>query len=306
MKTLIQSAAIFLLASAAVQAQTVVIADNYDSTGSGTGFGLGAGINSGINPPDASRLTGTAAPGLSYLYTQPTQPVGTQFKAVTKYSITGNKAKIAAGSYAGRYSMSADGSTPFNFGTALGATSATAAAPIIYDVTISMANSLSGTQKFSLGLSTTEGPVDALDFGIQLYRAAAADTTYQIARRLDTASTGILDVNASMASTEAYGSELNFRMRFTDAGAETDANYNSRVQLFLEDTLIYDTATDSTLVNGWRFDSADRFFVWDQAGAASTTGAVTYDNFSVTLVPEPSVMALGLVAGAAMLLRRRR
>ena len=65
MNTFIKSAAILLLAGAAVQAQTI-IADNYDVVNVGSGFLANEGVNSGINPP-ATRLTGTAADGLRYI-----------------------------------------------------------------------------------------------------------------------------------------------------------------------------------------------------------------------------------------------
>ena len=48
--------AIFILTGAAVSGQ-VIVADNYNVTGSGTGFALNTGVNSGINPP-TTRLTG--------------------------------------------------------------------------------------------------------------------------------------------------------------------------------------------------------------------------------------------------------
>lgn len=303
MKNLIRSAAVLLLACAAAQAEeTLVIADNYNAnSGTTRGFVLGEGINFNINPP-TTRLTGTAAGGLSYLYTQET----TDKKAATAYRITSNKAQVNGASYSGRFSLTADGSTPFDFSSVLGSTTATPANPVVYDVKISMANTLAGTQKFSLGISTVEGNVTMWDFGVQLYRANVADTVYRVDQRLDSASTGIADRTVVYPTTETFGNELNFRMHVADAGAESGTAYNSRVQLFMGDTEIYDTDDDLSLVNGWRFDGAGRYFVWDQAGAASTTGYVTYDNFSVTIVPEPSVAALGLLAAAALIVRRRR
>ena len=71
-----------LLAGVAVSAQ-VIVADNYNVTGSGTGFALNTGVNSGINPP-ATRLTGTAAPNLRYILTTTT-------KTNTAFGISGNK-----------------------------------------------------------------------------------------------------------------------------------------------------------------------------------------------------------------------
>ena len=302
MRAPIRFAAVLLLAAATAHGDTVIIADNYNAnSGTTRGFLLGEGINFNINPP-ATRLTGTVAAGLSYLFTQET----VDKKAASNYRITSGKAQIAGSAYSGRFSLSADGVTPFDFSGVLGSATATPANPVIYDVAIRMANTLQGNQRFSLGLGTVEGNVTLWDFGIQLYRANVADTVYQVARRLDTGSTGIPDINAAYATTETFGTELNFRMRFTDAGEESGADYNSRVQLFMGETEIYDTADDSTLVNGWRFDGLGRYFIWDQAGASGVTGYVTYDNFSVTLVPEPSTLTLGLLAGVVGLVWRRR
>ena len=42
--------------------------------------------------------------------------------------------------------------------------------------------------------------------------------------------------------------------------------------------------------------------MWDIAASA----VATYDNFSATVVPEPAVLTLGLVAGLVGLVWRRR
>ena len=69
-------------------------------------------------------------------------------------------------------------------------------------------------------------------------------------------------------------------MRVTDAGSQLTA-FNSRVQLSLNggSTWYYDSATDSDLVNGFRFNGSPRIIMWDVAPDA---GNVTYDNFSLT------------------------
>jgi hypothetical protein len=300
MKYLIKTSLILFLASAVAQGQ-LIISDNFNVPTAGTGFALDAGVNAGINPP-VTRLTGTAAPDLRYIQTA----IG---KAAGSYSITGEKLEVVAAANAGRFTLSEDGTTPFNFASILGIDTATPANPAVYDVTISMASTLSGIQRFSFALGTIESDATTWDFGIQLYRAVNTDTFYQIGKRVDTGSSGLgADLNASIMATGAgtAGSELDFRMRVYDAGEET-TTFNSRLQLFLGDALIYDTATDAALVNGWRLDGPNRFFSFDQAGTGATiTGSVTYDNFSVTLVPEPSVLALGLLAGLAGLIRRRR
>lgn len=277
----------------------LIIADNYNVTGNGSGFALDNGVNSGINPP-TTRLTGSAAADLRYIQTITGTP-----KALTSYTINNNKLQVAAAANSGRFVFSADGTVPFDFGPALGASLATPSAPLTYDVTISIANSAAGTQRTSFGIATAEGDVTTFDFGVQLYRAASADTFYNIQKRIDVASNGLADQNTSIGTTApgTSGSELNFLIRVIDAGAET-TTFSSQVKVSLDGgaTFFYDTATDSSLVNGWRFDGAGRYFIWDVAGSA----APTYDNFSVTVVPEPSTIALAGLGCAAFFLMRYR
>lgn len=299
-----KSAAMFLLTVAAAHGQ-LLISDNYNTTGSGSGFALGSGANSGINPP-TTRFTGSLAPNMRYIVTDST-------KAVGSYTITGNKLQVAAAANSGRFSVSQDGTTAFDFGSSLGTGAATAATPTIYDVTISLANNAAGIQRFSFALGTVENNANFWDFGLQLYRANATDNFYTIQKRIDrvsyttaTDSTGTTsDINAAITTTAAntFGNQLNFLMRVTDAGAET-TTFNSRVQLSMDggSTWFYDTSTDGALPSGFRFDTANRFFSWDIASQA----AATYDNFSITLVPEPSVFSLCLLAGAIGLVRRNR
>ncbi len=299
MNNLLRSAAALLLAGAATQAQTV-ISDKFDVTNVGTGFALGEGVNSEINPP-ATRMTGSAVDGLSYL--------NRATKATTAYSIDANgKVRVTSGAQSGRFTLTGDGVNPFDFSTALGLASATPSAPVTYDVTISMDNNATspGTQRVSFALGTEEGTTAVWDFGLQLHRAVATDTFASVSKRIDTGSSGLAaDQNAVMFAMPAgtVGDEVNFLLRVTDAGAET-TTFSSRVQLSIDggNSWAYDTSTDASLVNGWRFDGTERFFMFD---IASNDKFITYDNFSV-VVPEPSVTLLGLVGGLTMLFRRRR
>lgn len=309
MKNLIVVAVAFALFPIASRGQ-LIISDDYSVSTSGSGFLLNDGVNLGINPP-TTRLTGSAAANLRYLYTQTGTP-----KATTAYTITGNKIQVARAANSGRFSMSQDGTTPLDFASALGTLAATPANPFIYDVRISLANTYAGgaaTTRYSFGLSTVESDVTTWDFGFQLWRAVATDTTYTFQKRIDLASSGLgADQNLSITGIPSvtFGTEINLLMRVTDAGAESGANYNSKVQLSLDNgsTWFYDTSTDASLVNGWRLDAASRYFIWDQAGAGSGTGSVTYDNFSITLIqtPEPSSAALCVLGGLALFFKRRQ
>jgi hypothetical protein len=177
-----------------------------------------------------------------------------------------------------------------------------------------MTNSNSGNTRFSFGFGTAEADVTVWDFGIQLYRTtggANGDNFYQLQRRIDTGSSGVADINTVITAlgSGTYGTEINFLMRVTDAGEESNS-FSSRVRLSMDggDTFIYDTATDTSLPNGWRLDGPNRFLMWDIAGTAATaTGNVTYDNLSVTLIPEPTSGALALIGALpAWMLRSRR
>ncbi len=268
-----------VLAHGATLRATVIVSDAYNVTGSGTGFGLSAGVNSGINPP-TTRLTGSAAAGLRY--------VNTGTKATTAYTITGSKLQVSPAINPGRFVLSANGTTAFDFGPALGISAATAANPVVYDIAISMNNASAGTQRFSFALGTTESDAFSWDFGFQLYRTNSANNFYKIGKRIDSASSGLAaDLNADVLTMGAstYGTEVTILMRVTDAGSET-TTFNSRVQLSLNggSTWIYDSLSDPELTGagtGWRLDGASRIFMWDVAPDA---GNVTFENFSVNLV----------------------
>jgi len=274
-------------------AQTTNISDTYSGTTSGTGFALGSGVNTGINPP-TTRLIGSTVANLRY------HPTATA-KLASQYDINGSRLRVTAdptGNTAiGRFTLSANGSTAFDFGPALGTPYASATNKATYDVTISMRNNASGNPRFSFAIATVEGDTSVWDFGVQLYRNSTSDDFYTIQKRIDSNSSGTgNDSNVVMTTTVpgtwVSGSQatINFLLRITDAGAESGANYNSRIQVSTNAgaSWIYDTATDSTsLPNGFRFDAGSRIIVFDQAGNAS--GSVFYSNFSIvsTYAPPP-------------------
>ena len=91
----------------------------------------------------------------------------------------------------------------------------------------------------------------------------------------------------------------NFLIRVTDAGAESGTDYHSRVQVSTNNgaSFFYDTATDTALPNGFRFDGPGRYIIFDQAG--NTSGNVFYDNFSVTWISGPTAVARTWTGGGA-------
>lgn len=267
------------LLGASAFGNTVVISDTFNIGGDSTttGFVVNEGVNQGINPP-TTRLTGTAKDNLKYFRTFLTG------KPDTSFWIDGNKLRVNVGSLSGRASYTVDGTTAFDFGPSLGVSSATPSNPIVYEYKISMDNNATGTQRMSLGLATTETDANNWDFGLQIYKASTADTAYTVAKRINTNSIGVGSRNDTMFTAGTPASEVSFVIRVTDAGAESGANYHSRVQVSKDNgvTWSYDTATDPVLTSGFRFDGAGRYFSFDIAGGNSSF--VTYDTFSVTLL----------------------
>ncbi|MDB6029248.1 MAG: phosphohydrolase [Verrucomicrobiales bacterium] len=286
-----------LLWNVVADGQTI-ISDDYNVGVNGTGFSLNNGVNSGINPP-TTRLTGTVAPGLRYIST------GT--KTNTAFSISGNKLRVTSAANPGRITLSTNGTSAFNFAAALGTAGATVQKPIIYDLTISMANNSVDLQRCSFAIGSAEGDATTWDFGLQVFRTADTDNYYTIQKRIDTGSSGLAaDINTFITNTVpgTYGTEITFLMRVTDAGSETNS-FNSRVQLSMDGgfSWFYDTDSDSVLPSGWRLNGAGRYIMWDVAPDA---GPVTYDNFFLSPVPvtatpiAPANGAQNIGAGAAL------
>lgn len=275
------NAALFINAPPELTTQ-LVLNDNFNVTTATTGFNLGNGINFGINPP-TTRLIGIASTNLRYLQTVTNKPASV-------YSIDNNALRIRTNSNIGRFTLSADGATPFDFSTALGCSNASPARPIVYEIRLNMRNDSTTAARFSFGISTAEGDINAMDCAVQVYRNAAGDNFYTLAQRVDTASSGVADfglttLNAT-APTNTVNTYLPILIRITDAGAESGTNYNSRAQISINHgtNWIFDTDTDTTdLPNGWRFDGAGRYFLFDIAG--NTSSDVYYDEFSVKLLP---------------------
>lgn len=257
---------------------TVIVSDNFTAVNVNSGFALGEGVNSGINPP-TTRLTGTAAPDLHY--------VRRAAKGDSPYTISGNKCNITQGLSTGRFTLSNDATTnAFDFGPALGVANATPTNPLVYDVGISMDNNVSTNDtsigRMSFAFGTVEGGTPAWSFGIQII--PTTNGNYNVFKRIKIAASGLAaDQNTLITNAGANASEVAFLMRFTDAGAESGADYHSRVQVSMDAgaTWFYDTQSDTNLTNGFRFDLATRFVSFDQA---PNGGLDVYDNFSISLI----------------------
>jgi formylglycine-generating enzyme required for sulfatase activity len=250
----------------------LLLSDSYDVTGGnspGTGFGAD-GPTAGVNYQIASRLSGTAAAGLRYVKTATT-------KAASSYAILNNQVHVAVATNSGRFSFTADGATPFDLGPALGVTRATALEPVSYELAVKFANHSPGTLRSSFGLATADDGVQNWSLGLQLVNNGA---NLDIYRRVDascnSSGTDYNDVIATLAGKA--GTEVDLRVRITDAGAESSTGkYNSKYEVFANGNLVFTSATGS-----FRFaNSAARVVLFDTAGSA---GPVTYDAFSLTLL----------------------
>lgn len=274
-------------------AATTILSDNYTASNVGSGFALGEGVNSGINPP-TSRITGTAAANLRYLQTDTRKPG-------TVYDISSNRLRIQKDAGIGRFSLSANGAIPFDFGPAIGATFASPTNQALYDVKVSMRNDATTAARFSFGLSTADAAVGSLDFAVQLYRTSSTVSSYTIRKRIDAASSGTAAIDVVMGTTAAgtTNSMIPFLIRVNDSGMETNT-FSSRIQVSIDNgaTWIYDTSTDPDLPNGFRFDGVTRYLVFDQAGNSS--GTVFYDSLSIvsTYSPAPPEARIWTGAGA--------
>ncbi len=280
----------FLLAGGAAVAATVIISDDYNVTTDTTGFTLNTGINFGINPPWATRLTGNAAAGLRYVQTG-------AGKAASAHQIYNNQLRVATDGNSGHFALSRNGATSYDFGEAMNIAAATPANPAIYQLRIKLRNNATSTARFSFAIATADAVANDWDFGIQMYRANPADTFYQIQRRINAASSsGGANLNAVLGTTApgTVGTLCGFLIEITDAGAET-TTYSSRARVSFDDgaTWVYDTSADTgNMPAGWRFDGPGRFIIFDQA--ANNSGAVFYDDFSLTWISGPPLPEPGL------------
>lgn len=275
-----------LLASVPASGVETIIYDSYDVTANSTGFGWEKGINAGIKEDgSATRLTGTVITQTKLRY----RNTGLKDDPVYRINPDGNRARVDDDTHFGQFTLFTSGAA-FDFASAIGSGDATPGNPLVYDVTIGMANGDDLLARQSFGITTTAPAVDpntvgnnTWDFGVQIYRAATGDTVNTVGKLINSGSRGVTgDIREPIETTGvSMGSKINFLIRVTDAGSESGGNYNSRVQVSRNggSTWIYDTADDKThLPNGWRFDGATRYFSWDQA---QNVKVCTYDDFLV-------------------------
>jgi hypothetical protein len=256
---------------------TLIINDNYNTTGSGSGFALGSGVNTGINPP-TTRLTGQAAPNLRYIKTSGT-------KADTAHTITANKFQISrVASDSSTISLSSSGTGPFDFGSVLNSLAASPVLPSVYDISITISNGAASNQRCSFAISSAQGTANNWDFGLQLVHTNTSDAYYNVFKRISPTAGGA-QLN-SVIGIVPYPTPASLVIRVTDAGAElSTSNTVIQVSTNAGASWFYNSSADSELPTGFHFPAASRFIYWDAAGGA---GPVTYDNFSINSISGPT------------------
>ena len=250
----------------------IIVSDNCNVTG-GNSSGTGFGSNVGVNYQLPGRLSGSASNGLSYF------ELPTTTKAASSYSIQSNRIYVAVAANPGRFTLSSNGTSPFNFASALGTVTASAGNPVVYDLAAKISNHSPATDRTSFGIATADGGIQAWNLGIQLVNNGA---NLDIYRRVDSGSnpsgTDYNNVIATLAGQAE--AEIDLRVRITDAGPETGTgtgNFNSSYQVFVNGNSVFTSAPGD-----FRFEtSSARLILCDTAGNA---GPVTYDALALTLV----------------------
>jgi hypothetical protein len=268
------AAAVLVAAVSSASAEQLIFSDTFDVSG---GFSPGNTFtNNGVNYEIGSRLTGAAFdsnPGLRLLRT------GTE-KAGSAYSIANNQLVVNDVAGVGSFQYSADGTAGFNFGSFL----AGQTYEIKLTLTLGETEDLSRRASFyladALGSNVTNSAV-----GFQIASNAVSGGTESAYRRIRATSspTGSA-INESVLGGLDYNAPVEFRLVVTDSTDYTDGVFASLYDLYVNGVLASS--------GNFRFANDNRYLVFD---VAPNSGPASFDNFSVTLVPEPSTLALGFV-----------
>lgn len=275
----VRQAAVALMVAAvsAASAEQVILSDHFDVSGGnspGNTF-----TNNGVNYEIGSRLNGAAFDsnlGLRLLRT------GTE-KAGSAYSIANNQLVVNDVAGVGSFQYSADGTTAYNFGSFL--------AGQTYEIklTLTLGETEDVSRRASFYLADALGSnVNNAAVGFQVASNAVSGGEESAYRRIRATSspTGSA-INEAVLGGLNYNEPVQFRLVVTDSADYTDGFFGSTYSLYVNDTLASS--------GNFRFANDNRYLVFD---VAPNSGPVSYDNFSVTVVPEPSTLALGLVGFA--------
>lgn len=279
------AAALAVVAVTSASAQQLILSDTYDVTGgsSTTGFG-----NAGVNLEIGSRLGGLAFegnPALKLLRT-------TTGKAASAYSITSNQLVVGDAAGVGSFQYSADGIGAFDFGSYL--------AGQTYEIrlTLTLGEAGAGSKRASFYLTDILGSdVTNSAIGFQVASNATSGGTESAYQRIRAGSNPLgTAINAPVLGGLDYNQPVEFRLVVTDSADYTAGFFGSTYSLYVNDTLASS--------GNFRFANNNRYLVFD---VAPDSGPASYDDFSVTVIPEPTTVALGILgAGVVILAVRHR
>lgn len=258
----------------------LIFADSFNVTDgfSGTGFGP-----TGVNLEIDSRLSGSA-PALNPGMTMRRNTAPSPTRGANQYSIFDNQLQILEGVNAGGFQYSADdGVTGFNFGSFLEGQT--------YEIKLTMR--LGETENTSRRMSfyvtdipSPDAGVGASNYGFQLVSNATSGGPMSIFERISAAAspTGVA-INQSVFPDLDFDTPVQLRLVITDSANYEPGVYESTYELFVNDTF--------ATAGNFRFNDSERYLIFD---IAPNAGPGYYDDFSVTVVPEPSTKALALLA----------
>jgi hypothetical protein len=232
-----------------------LIADHYDLPGgnsAGTGFAPGTGVNEGLS----NRLSGSLAGQLSYVQSNTSKPA-------SAHSINSNTLTVAVAPNPTAFQFSADGVTPYDFGTHLRGRT------YEWRLNHDLDDPNPGDARTSLSISDASGSgVQAVDLGIQL--DLEANNTISVYKRIDAAShAGGSDVNTTIATGLPAGVPVAIRVVIHDS---TDylSGYHTTYEVFVNGASV-DTGNIT-------FANDSRYLIFD---TAPNTGPARYDDFAL-------------------------
>ncbi|MFN7140001.1 MAG: sulfatase, partial [Limisphaerales bacterium] len=241
----------------------VVMADGYTVNG-GNSPGSGFGANGGVNYQFASRTTGGASDLIGYRLGA---TGGTSPRQASDFSISNNRLAVAPRNGNGRFELTADGTSGFNFGSFLAGNA--------YELSVQMNIDAIGatSQRMSLSVSDVSNvAIGDVDLGVQI----GSDGTggLGVFKRIAAGSnSGGNNINTRLTNGLPIGTPINLLLRVSDFNGNTTA-YNSSYEV-----LVNGASVDSGNF-GYNSSTSARYLVFDVAGHESQ---VHYDSLQLTV-----------------------
>ena len=241
----------------------IVLSDAFTVTG-GNSPNTGFATNAGVNYKAPGRFTGLIASNLFGYRLGSTG--GTSPRQASDFSISTNRLAVAPRNGNGRFELSANGTSGYNFGSFLAGQS--------YEISLQLNITTVGTsyaQRLSFGLSdVSDVAVGDLDLGLQI--GTDGGTGLGVFKRIDAGSdSGGADINTRLTNGLPIGTPINLALRVTDSNSNV-TDYSSSYEI-----LINGAVANSGV---FRFNGSmtDRFLILD---VAAHEGPVYYDNLQI-------------------------